>query len=119
MSQTTLDINSCTADELSKFTGISEDIAKNVVEYRNSKGAFYHMSEILESPGLDRNSFIRLTGISGKKADNYYLRYNIKKNRQARQGQRIFIQGRCQTHQQNSDSLRRHALLGGRLADCP
>ncbi len=79
MSQTTLDINSCSAEELTRFTGIPDDISKKVVEYRNSKGAFYHLSEILEVPDIDRASFIRLTGASSKKADECYLRYNIKK----------------------------------------
>ncbi len=79
MSQTTLDINSCNAEDLSKFTGLSDDISKNVVEFRNSKGAFYHISEILEVPDVDRNAFIKLTGLSRKKADSCILRYNIKK----------------------------------------
>lgn len=79
MSLTTLDINSCSAEDLAKFTGISEDISKKVVEYRESKGAYYHLSEICEVEGVDRSAFIKLTGATRKVADSCVLRYDLKK----------------------------------------
>ncbi|MDZ4816363.1 MAG: helix-hairpin-helix domain-containing protein [Verrucomicrobiota bacterium] len=74
-----LDINSCTAGQLHEFTGISPDLAKDIVDYREQKGAFYHLSELLEVPKVDSNTFQAISGCEVGKLDGYLTRHNIKR----------------------------------------
>jgi len=74
-----LDINSCTAEELQAFTGIPPAQAQQIIEYRNSKGAFYHLSEMLEVPGLGSDTFLHISGCEPGKLDGYLIRHNIKR----------------------------------------
>lgn len=74
-----LDINSCTAEELQAFTGLTVDQARQIISYRDSVGAFYHLSELLETKVIDPKNFVNITGCDPNRVDGHLTRFNIKR----------------------------------------
>lgn len=52
-----LDINSATAEELSRLPGIGEKLSQAIVDYRQEHGAFAAVEEITEVPGIGEGKF--------------------------------------------------------------
>jgi len=68
---TTVNINTGTAEELSKVPLITEELAEAIVEYREEAGEFQVIEELLQVDGFDRKilrrvkTFLLLEGIGG------------------------------------------------------
>ncbi len=57
-----VDLNTASAPLLSRVSGISESLAKNIVAYRDSKGAFKKRKELQEVPRLGPKAFEQAAG---------------------------------------------------------
>ncbi len=57
-----VDLNTASAPLLARVSGISESLAKNIVSYRDSKGAFKKRSELQEVPRLGPKAFEQAAG---------------------------------------------------------
>lgn len=51
-----LNINTATAEELESLPGIGHALSHKIVEYRMNNGIFYSLDELLNVPGLNRNT---------------------------------------------------------------
>ncbi len=67
----TVNINTGTAEELAQVPLITEELAENIVEYREEAGEFQVIEELLQVDGFDRKllrrvkTFLLLEGIGG------------------------------------------------------
>ena len=57
-----VDLNTASAPLLARVSGISESLAKNIVTYRDTKGAFKKRSELQEVPRLGPKAFEQAAG---------------------------------------------------------
>ncbi|MGA7324372.1 MAG: Tex family protein [Rhodomicrobium sp.] len=57
-----VDVNTASSPLLARVSGISETLAKNIVAYRDSKGAFRKRSELQEVPRLGPKAFEQAAG---------------------------------------------------------
>jgi uncharacterized protein len=57
-----VDLNTASAPLLARVSGISETLAKNIVAYRDSKGAFRKRTELQEVPRLGPKAFEQAAG---------------------------------------------------------
>ena len=57
-----VDVNTASAPLLARVSGISESLAKNIVAYRDSKGAFKKRTELHEVPRLGPKAFEQAAG---------------------------------------------------------
>lgn len=62
-----ININTASADELSRLPGIGETLAQNIVSYRQENGFFNGIEEIMEVDGIGEERFdaIRLLIVTG------------------------------------------------------
>lgn len=60
MSSNKVDINSASVDELKSLPGISNALAQNIVDYRNSNGPFKSVSELKNVKGMTSSKFNRI-----------------------------------------------------------
>lgn len=52
-----LDLNSATAEALSRLPGIGEKLSQAIVDYRQEQGAFSSIEEIMRVPGIGEGKF--------------------------------------------------------------
>ena len=52
-----LNLNTATARELESLPGIGPSLAKKIVEFRNKKGGFRRVEELLAVPGISEKRF--------------------------------------------------------------
>lgn len=52
-----LNLNTATADQLEKLDGVGPKTAQKIVEYRESKGGFQSVDELMEVPGIGPAKF--------------------------------------------------------------
>ena len=57
-----LDLNAATAEELAQLPGIGEELARRIVEYRESSGPFETAEQLMEVPGIGEGKFAALEG---------------------------------------------------------
>jgi competence protein ComEA len=55
-----LDLNTATAEELTQFPGIGEELANRIVEYREANGPFESVEELMEVSGIGEAKFAAL-----------------------------------------------------------
>lgn len=55
-----MDINTASVEELAEVAGISEEQAREVVEYREENGEFVDWDEVREAPGMTDEMVERL-----------------------------------------------------------
>ena len=57
-----LDLNTATEEELDTLPGIGEELARRIVEYRETSGPFESVEEIMEVSGIGEAKFADLEG---------------------------------------------------------
>ena len=57
-----LDLNAATPEELAQLPGIGEELARRIVEYRESSGPFETAEQLMEVPGIGEGKFAALEG---------------------------------------------------------
>ena len=57
-----LDLNAATPEELAQLPGIGEELARRIVEYRESRGPFETAEQLMEVPGIGEGKFAALEG---------------------------------------------------------
>ena len=57
-----LDLNTATEEELTTLPGIGEELARRIVEYRETSGPFESVEEIMEVSGIGEGKFADLEG---------------------------------------------------------
>ena len=57
VSDTLLDINSATVEDLQKVNGVGESLAEKIVEYRNENGPFQSKDDIRKVKGVGEHNF--------------------------------------------------------------
>lgn len=57
-----LDLNTASAEELTALPGIGPELARRIVEYRETAGAFTTVEELLEVPGIGETKLAALEG---------------------------------------------------------
>lgn len=87
-----VDLNSSSYKLLSFISGISEKMAKNIVEYRTANKSFSHKAQLLEVKGLGKKIYEQCVGFlriketknfldnSGIHPENYALAKNLKEH---------------------------------------
>ncbi len=58
-----IDLNTATAEELTKLPGIGEKLAERIVAYRTDNGPFASAEEIMEVKGIGEATFADLEGL--------------------------------------------------------
>ncbi len=58
-----LNLNFAREEDLSALPGITKAVAKNIVEYRNSKGNFTYLEELMNVKGVTNTSFNKIKGL--------------------------------------------------------
>ena len=57
-----VDINRASYEDLTKVKGITESLAKNIIEYRNKHGTFTYLEELKEVKGIKEFRFNKIKG---------------------------------------------------------
>lgn len=57
-----LDLNTATAEELAQLPGIGEELARRIVEYRESSGPFETLEQLMEVSGIGEGKLSALEG---------------------------------------------------------
>lgn len=57
-----LDLNTATEEELDTLPGIGQELARRIVEYRETNGPFESVEEIMEVSGIGEGKFAELEG---------------------------------------------------------
>jgi competence ComEA-like helix-hairpin-helix protein len=66
-------LNIASEDQLMKIEGITEDIAKAIIEYREESGFFKNPEDLLNVPGITKNVYKKLNPQTGSEGDLYCL----------------------------------------------
>jgi competence ComEA-like helix-hairpin-helix protein len=69
-------INSASVEELMSLEGITETIAKNIVEFRTQNGPFKSVFDLVKVPRLSHSLFKRITGMPFSPT-GYHRRYKL------------------------------------------
>ena len=64
-------LNIASEDQLMKIEGITEDLAKAIVEYREESGFFKKPEDLLNVPGITENVYKKLNPQTGSEGDLY------------------------------------------------
>ncbi|MEM9445082.1 MAG: helix-hairpin-helix domain-containing protein [Verrucomicrobiota bacterium] len=59
-----LDLNNCSLNDLTEIEGCSESIAKKIIAWRELNDRFKHPSQLMEVPGMTRDLYCGITGLS-------------------------------------------------------
>ena len=57
-----LNLNAASPEELAQLPGIGEELARRIVEYRESSGPFETAEQLMEVPGIGEGKFAALEG---------------------------------------------------------
>ena len=57
-----LDLNAATAEELTQLPGIGEELARRIVEFRESSGPFESVEQLMEVSGIGEGKLAALEG---------------------------------------------------------
>ena len=52
-----LDLNQATTDELAQIPGVTQEVANEIVNYRNKYGKYYHVKELMDIEGISRELY--------------------------------------------------------------
>ena len=64
-------LNIASKDQLMKIDGMTEDLAKAIVEYREKSGFFKNPEDLLNVPGITKNVYKKLNPQTGSEGDLY------------------------------------------------
>lgn len=59
-----INVNDASMEELISVPGLTERIAENIVKYRNEKGRIEDIFDLINVPGIGKNIFRKITGMS-------------------------------------------------------
>lgn len=62
-SQSVVDVNSATAEQLQTLPGVGPRTAERIIEYRRDNGSFKKIEELMSVRGIGERSFLRLRAL--------------------------------------------------------
>lgn len=62
LSQCLININNCTADDLTRIPGVGPALAQKIIEFRNARGTITDVNQLRQIPGVGNKTFRRIVG---------------------------------------------------------
>jgi competence ComEA-like helix-hairpin-helix protein len=62
LNQCLININSCTAEDLTRIPGVGPALAQKIIEFRNARGTITDVNQLRQIPGVGNKTFRRIVG---------------------------------------------------------